>query len=466
MKNYNWVDKYSPKKFIDLVANREAASNIYILLQIFENNDVKGYNRFREIIKTDCKLKKKKKYKFRKCILVTGEHGIGKTSTVKMIIKYLNYNLLSFDNNSNINLETVMTKSNKRKSIANMLNNEISKTLVYIDELESFSSKEGTKILTIMKKKKLNNNPIIIISNNNHSKLLTEIKKIAIHIKFEKITKSAIEKIYNKITIKEKINIKNKKIKKQIIDLSLFDIRQMINMLQDLHNFFDTKEITEELFNKYIKYLNKKDIKSDIYLSTKHIIHKYMNITDCLKYYNTDKVLVPLMTQQYCLNYIDTIDIPILEQYELLDKLSDFFATGDIIENNIYSYQNWNLHEIHGLFTCVFPSFHLSQKKKGKEISLKFAKDLHKTSIKKINKKNIIKATKCFKNMSIHDYIYLTTIIKGLLNDEKKMEECSKIFRAYNVKKEHLDSLLKIDKINKIEQDKIKNLIKNNILEK
>jgi hypothetical protein len=79
-------------------------------------------------------------------------------------------------------------------------------------------------------------------------------------------------------------------------------------------------------------------------------------------------------------------------------------------------------------------------------IELVFTTDLNKTSIKKINKKNINNTNRCFDNMNIFDYIYINKIIRELINQEK-IEECVKLMIGYNIKLEHIESLLKIDKI-------------------
>ncbi|AYV82145.1 MAG: replication factor C large subunit, partial [Homavirus sp.] len=77
---------------------------------------------------------------------------------------------------------------------------------------------------------------------------------------------------------------------------------------------------------------------------------------------------------------------------------------------------------------------------------LKFTTDLNKTSIKKINKKNINNTNKCFKDMNIFDYIYINKIIRKLI-ENGNIKECVEILKEYDIKLEHIESLLKIDKI-------------------
>ena len=91
----------------------------------------------------------------------------------------------------------------------------------------------------------------------------------------------------------------------------------------------------------------------------------------------------------------------------------DFISKGDVIENYIYGDQNWDLQNIHGFYTCVLPSFYICEniKKNNDYIPIKFPLDLNRTSIRKINIKNINNANKYMPNMRISDYIYINKLI-------------------------------------------------------
>ena len=75
-----------------------------------------------------------------------------------------------------------------------------------------------------------------------------------------------------------------------------------------------------------------------------------------------------------------------------------------------------------------------------------FTTDLNKTSIKKINAKNINDADRCFKNLDIFDYIYMNKIIRKKIS-EGDIKGCIELLKGYNIKLEHIEKLLKIDKI-------------------
>ena len=138
------------------------------------------------------------------------------------------------------------------------------------------------------------------------------------------------------------------------------------------------------------------------------------------------------------------------DHYDLVDRIAESFSWGDVAENIIYGDQNWNMQEIHGMYTCVIPSYNLCTNRDLEtpiECDLKFAADPNKTSIKRINKRNINNASKCLNNMDIIDYINMNKIIRKLI-ENGDIKTCAKLFSGYNVKLEHIESLLKIDKIN------------------
>jgi len=178
-------------------------------------------------------------------------------------------------------------------------------------------------------------------------------------------------------------------------------------------------------------------------------LFRYKNINDCLRYYETEKVLLPLMVHQNYIscvfkNFTNTVD-----KFNIINTISKSLSYGDVIENYIYGDQNWDMQEIHGFYSCVISSYYLDKqlKKDPENINLIFTTDLNKTSIKKINKKNINNTNKCFENMNIIDYIYINKIIRNLI-DKGKIFECVSMIKGYNnIKLEHIESLLKIDKI-------------------
>ena len=259
-----------------------------------------------------------------------------------------------------------------------------------------------------------------------------------------------MKKLLLRIVKNEKINFSSEEVMDKIIYHSQNDMRRLIHTLQDIYNAFGSKLINSKSINLYIELSKEKDVDVDLFKSTKKILLKYRSIDECLKFYETEKVLLPLMIHENYIKLADNLLTSKDKKIKIINDISESLSRGDITENYIYGDQSWDMQEIHGFHTCVKTSFSMSSNiNKNIDTSyipMNFTSDLNKTSIKKINKKNINNANKCFQNMNIFDYIYTNKLIKKLI-DNNEIEDCVKIFNNYNIKLEHIESLLKIDKI-------------------
>ena len=453
-----WTDKYKPQKISDIISNSKGVNMIIKWLHEFEIKQKKiKFNKKNNSVKIK-RNKTDTKNNIRSCILITGNHGIGKTVAIEVILKHYNYTIqrLNLQNvKNNKNMSEVIKKKMKHSNIMYMINvdKKKSKTAIVIDEIESITSTTEKNYITSLQKLNEINwyCPIIFISNNQHNKLLAEIKKNSLNIKFWPPNNTEIITILSRIIKKEDINIKSYEIIDKIVTHTQYDIRRLINTLQDIKYAYNNKLITNKIINNYFQMSKMKDIDIDLFKATEGLLYDYKTIDNCIIYYETEKVLLSLMIHQ---NYLKNIleNCPNQkDQFVVSKHISKALSTGDVIENYIYGDQNWDMQIIHGYYTCVIPSFYLNKciKSDPTKIRLKFTTDLNKTSIKKINKKNINNTNKCFTNMNIFDYIYINKLIKNLINNGK-IEECVKLLKDYNIKLEHIESLLKIDKIKNI----------------
>ena len=437
------------KKVDEIVTNTSSLKKIYGWIESFEKiKKIKS----QEINKED---KKNKKIAEKSCLLIIGGHGVGKTMSVELILKDLNYEIKTLDpdvlKNSKQNPKDVLLKMVVSYNILNMIDGGSNKKIaILVDEIESITSPTEKKFITSLQK--INDIywycPIIFISNGQHNKLLSEIKKISFDIKFFTPFPSDMIKILIKIAKNEGIKIKSSDIATKIIEHSQGDIRRLVLTLQELKYAFKNTVITQELMEEYCKTSKIKDVDNDLYEATEKLLYNYDNIDDCLRLFETEKVILPLMVHQHYTKSIIANFNDDNEKHNIVKTISESLSIGDVIENYIYGDQNWNLQEIHGFYTCVQTSFNLSfnRKKEPVKIKLKFANDLNKTSIKKINKKNIKNTDRCFDNMNIFDYIYINKIVRKLIS-KGCIRQCVDLLKDYNIKLEHIESLLKIDKI-------------------
>lgn len=462
--NNIWVDKYKPNKIGEICGSKKAVNDIINWLNNFKSYK-KKYS-FKKEKNNDSnkrliRLNRQKKKIFSN-LIVTGKHGVGKTVIVDIILNSLEYDiqLLNFSNITNKAhiIENIKTIIHNCNILTKIKNEKKKKFVLVIDEIETITSTADKNcILSLQKDNEVHwYFPIIFISNNKHNKLLTDVKKNCLEIRIWPPFESDLRKILIKIVKGENIKINSESVVRDIINHSQSDIRRLIYTLQDLYYAYGNKMIDNKVMNSYNSFSKKKDIDIDLFNATKNLLFNNNTVDQCLKLYETEKVLLPLMIHQNYIKHVDKVFHNKNNQFDLISKISDSLIKGDITENYIYCDQSWDMQDIHGFYSCVYTS--LIFKNKNKKINvdkaeLSFTSDLNKTSIKKINKKNINNANKYFQNMQVVDYIFINKLIKSYI-DDGRIKECVDFFKGYvdffkgyDVKIEHIESILKIDKI-------------------
>jgi hypothetical protein len=389
------------------------------------------------------------------CLMIIGDHGVGKTLTVNILLENMGYRIKTFDLSklgSNKNIMEHINKLTKGNNIYDSINSNIIKSVILIDEIESITSPvEKNFILTLMK---LNEEywyiPIIFISNGKHTKLNMTLKKNTNYINFNQPTKDNLLLLLSNMASKEKMTFENINVGYDIIIYCQNDYRRLILIVQDLKNMYGKKTILQEFVNNYKCISQIKDMDVEIFRCTSQMMTKYCGLDKSYQMYEKEKVILPLMMEQ---NFVKSMIYCGLKKnkFKTLSDISKIFAFGDLIENYIYSDQNWDMYDVHGFLSCIYPSYKITNEKLNTdENSLKkildYPCDLNKTSIKKINKKNIINSNVNLPNFEITDFIYANKLIKTLIS-ENKIDECVELFSGYGIKVENIESIIKIDKI-------------------
>ena len=461
--------KYKPTKLNQIIGNSTSIDYIDNWLGSYET--VKDFLRNNGLLKKSSKGRKKKlvnmseleiEYSKRKGnLLITGPHGSGKSTIINIILKDGKYdivNLNMLDPKIKVDVDLISKLANRSD------NNK--KIVLLIDELESvITLNDKNAVFEIIKDNNFNRwMPIIIITNNQHNKQLNETKKYSNEIKIYSPFQSEIVKwIYNICKI-EKITLEYDLIPK-FIEYCQNDMRKMLIQLDELKVNYQNSKINMATLENFMDIMKKKDQDFDLYKSTEEMLVDYKDIDTCLELYDTEKVLMPLMIHENYYKFIKK------EEYS---KVLDNLSKGDILENYIYGEQNWDLLEIHGLISCVIPSYYINKYSNGKKTvftqkmvngkmtkvtDLVFAADLNRTSVKKMNKKNINKTNetitknsrKNIRNKSIDEFIYMGEIMNGekiisIKEKNIKKEETCKILEEESKEKKRNSIKLKNNK--------------------
>lgn len=481
--NIDFSIKYYPKKISDIIGCRDQIHQIKEWLNSFETNKIEIQKSSKKKTKknkkkdidisdkenitdnTDLDLEldveyntdKKSNIGIHSCLIITGDHGTGKSCVVNAILSEMNYNIEIINLSkigSNKNIIENINKITKGNNIIDKLNNKFKITnVLIIDEIQSANSPVEKNYITMLLK--LNEDkwffPIIFISNKKHSKLITTIKSNSNIIYFHQPTKNNIMNLLIKIATNEKIYIDDEKTGYKIVENSQCDYRRLIFFMQNLKLNYPDIQLTSKIIDEYYKLFKKKDLDIDIYRATARMMTKYEGIEECLKLYESDTVTIPLVMHQNFLKYIIQYDTK-QNSFEIAYNISKSLSFSDLIADHIYSDQNWDIQNVFGFFSCVKPSYDIAKygittNEEYLKNKLDYPSDLNRTSIKYINKKNIINSNICLKSFNISDFIFVNKLLKKFI-DEEEYEKCAEIFNGYNIKIENIESILKIDKIN------------------
>lgn len=413
--------KYKPNKLGDIVGNGKSIEYIKNWLETY--NEVNIFLKKNGLLKKSSKGRKKKlinvsekeiEYSKRKGnLLVTGSHGCGKSSIISIILKEQKYEVINLNMlDSRIKIDTDLIA---KLSVKNYTDDVDRKLVLLIDELESvITLNDKNAVSNIIKDNNFNRwMPIIIITNNQHNKQLNNTKKFSNETKIFTPFSSEISYWIRNICRNENINMEWDIINK-FIEYCQHDMRKILIQLEEIKIYFGTTKVNNEMFTNFTTIMKKKDLDFDLYKATAKMLTNYQNIETCTELYETEKVLMPLMIHENYYKFIKG------EEYT---KILDNLSTGDILENYIYGEQNWDLIELHGYISCSIPSYYISQHSNGvKSAPLEFAADLNRTSVKKMNTKNIHKtndAINCnskenIRNKSIDEFIYMGEIINKI----------------------------------------------------
>jgi len=429
-----WINKYCPKNIHDVVGNSSQINKFYSWISSINSHKNQS-------------------------LIISGFQGIGKTLIVKLILEELNY-IVKIINPNEIkdhrcydDIDDYYNFINSIYSKINFNNNKNKKIAIVFDETENITlTSEKKYIMNIYKENNKNKSfPLIFISNNQHSKLLFDLKKGCNEIIFNKPTDNELIILINNIYNNENIIIKSNDIYKKIISFSQYDIRRLINILQELSFHVIDNVLTNNIIDEFIEKSRYKNIDIGLFDSTYNILNNYLDYNNIIKLYESEKVLLPLMIHE---NYIKKIlyksNNNINNIIDSLVEISNSISIGDNIETSIYTDQNWYLQNIHGFFTCINTSYNIN-KYKYNNISLsniKFSADLNKTSLKNINRKNINNLSKIINNKSIEEILMLNRICNSILNSSKNPnKKLINILNGYkNITIKDLELFLKIDK--------------------
>lgn len=438
----SWINKYTPTNLENILGHKSNLKSFEKWIQQFDNT---------------------KKY-LTGTIIISGNHGIGKSLSVNLMLKKYNYEQMIISS-SNIKEFFEDSESDKVNVLAKYLEDdskndmnkliEIKRKAIVVIDAEKITLKKESEALTYLCKINEKNKvtPIIFITNDRHSKLIGKVKFTSYCLNFEPPTVAEFTQYFNNICKCENIIISDEKIIPSIIKYTQYDVRNLIYFLENLYNVYGSEPITLQHCKTFLKNIQPKDKRHNLYDSTRMLLNDYKGIKKCLIQYSDAKVLLPLMIHENYSNNLENRKCSAKDFFASCASISDSMSNGDVISTNMYTDQNWNLQKCFGFFTCCKPTFELNQHKLiNPNYNIIFSGDLNSPSIKNINRGNVVKI-----HNSMGKKLIDMLIIKKLLLDliaRHKLLTIKNIFRQYEFSQadivKQINILLKIDKTNEI----------------
>ena len=435
-----WSEKYRPTKLSDFIGNSKLI------------NDIKKW--FKNFINKEKGTKK--------CLLLVGPPGVGKTTIAKIILNYYNYDIVEFNASDVRNQKLVRDKLNQilnKKCVLNMMKEQPKKIAIIMDEIDGMSSgdKGGvSELMTIlgMGKKQINiTTPIICICNKVVEKKLKELKSKSEVITIPKPNKMLLQMVINNIIEKENISNLDPFAINYIISHSQCDFRRLINIMEYLFsntNLRLKENIEIEDIEIYLSNMGEKNIDITIYEAANKILNTSIDLKKNGELFITDSSGLSLILYENFPNTIihnrkDSNKNKIIE----MSKIYKSFSDGDIYDYNTYIYQHWDLMEYNSINKSAFTNFILKNMPKyshQKNTNITFSTLLNKSSLEYLNYKGIdylnIKLNS-YNNQNIYKNIY-DSILNYILSDDKQnIEYGIKLLKHYNLTIDDIDKMIK-----------------------
>ena len=436
-QNELWTTKYQPKKLNDLIGNKTTINKLITWLDDWNSVVLEGKTK-----KSETKFHRGQKPTFEninaRACLITGEPGIGKTSSVRLIAKLKNYHTYETNasdqrNKLSINKNAGFMFDNKTLFCGEIQN----KNLIIMDEVDGMSGNEDrggiAAIIDIIKKTKT---PIICIANDRQNPKLKTLANYCYDLKFVHPDKRAIATRLAEICENENIMCDINALE-FLCEICGNDFRQCINYIELWAKNHKTLKFSE-IANKDQKLQGKDEIVMiKNFDAAKELLNsksKNFSFNKLLDLYFIDYDLIPLLIQE---NYLSTFSSQNFnnkkEELENISLASDLISLGDNIEKKIKSQMDWRLLADRGLIGCCT----ICKINKGFIPFPKFPEALGKISSLNKIKRETNELKECFKSYSGWEIrtqilpIFYSYMIDYIMNGD--IENVLNLMKKYHV---------------------------------
>jgi DNA polymerase III delta prime subunit len=386
---------------------------------------------------------------------IFGEHGVGKTVSVKLMFKSFDYEIVEYNETTGLDKKKIVEQIEKvsQNNGLNKLFETSKKKGIVIDCVEKVLGESDKNLKKIMNCKKL---PIILISNQKTINSKNVFKKYSHCVRYRNPWPNELKELSKRIIKNENIKI-TKKSTEYIIKKCKGDVRYFLNIMK-MSKVNNNKKIKIKETKKIIAFMER-----DNFFETKEVIHNIFNkncklkVNDIYKQCESDTLLLTFSLQE---NY------PKFYNFEDVCEIADSISEGDIFRSYMFNNQCWEMYNYTVNSNFYFPNL-CSNKSKWTENS-KLKQSQYITSrwpiVNNENKKKewfdrtFVKLSVNEISMFVHKILIPQLIVKKEISLEI-IEKCKHLRLDYvSIIKFYTISLKKIKNLTKKTKEKLKNI--------
>lgn len=293
-------------------------------------------------------------------IYIYGETGIGKTYFINQLLKEMNYDIINYDagniRNTSV-IESIAKDKFSNKNIYHMMNKNIKKNVILMDEIDGMNNGDKGGINTLIKiirpkktkKQKTEdsiNSPIMCVGNCHIDKKIKELMKVCHVVKLNIPTNEQIKKII--VEIHPSINIYHLH---YIVENANNNLRKLNHLL----NIYDKN------YDLFLSLSNTKYIELSFYNDdTKETVRKLMMKSSAIHLHDfvindTDRTSVGLLWHENIIDVISKInqgnDDNLIKNYR---KQLENICFADYIDRITFQKQIWEFNEMSSLIKSFY----------------------------------------------------------------------------------------------------------------
>ncbi|KAJ6708395.1 CHROMOSOME TRANSMISSION FIDELITY FACTOR 18 [Salix viminalis] len=466
-----WTEKYRPKVPNEMIGNQSLVTQLH--------NWLKNWNEQFHDAGNKGKGKKQNDSTAKKAVLLSGQPGIGKTTSATLVSKMLGFQAIEVNASDNRGKADAKIFKGISGSNANCIKELISnealgfdmdrskhlKTVLIMDEVDGMSAGDRGGVADLIASIKISKIPIICICNDRYSQKLKSLVNYCLLLSFRKPTKQQMSKRLIQVANAEGLQV-NEIALEELAERVNGDMRMALNQLQYM--------------SLSMSVINYDDVRQRLQGSAKDEDISPFTAVDKLFGFSGGKLrmderiglsmsdpdLVPLLIQENYINYRPASigkDDNGMKRMRLIARAAESIADGDIINVQIRRYRQWQLSQAGSLSSCIIPAalLHGSREtlEQGERNFNRFGGWLGKNS-------TVGKNLRLLEDLHVHllasresnlgrDTLrldYLTVLLKQLtdplrmLPKDEAVEKVVEFMNVYSINQEDMDTIVELSK--------------------